>query len=308
MVHFEPAAERTEIIARYEEMRFGMFIHFGMITFLKKPFCGAVKGPLPPSEAYSPTDLDVDQWISVAKEAGMQYAVLTVKHWLGFALWDSEYTDYDVSSSGNETDVVAEFVKAGRRHGIEPCFLYTVGQDKAHREVRGMSEDEWYRHAYNQIAELLTNYGPITSIWFDGMGLGDYPQAQVQKTYDVVKSLQPDCLVVMHDPGIRGRWPTDVFQPGRRLPPPEGHNPWIKRDGKTYYVPMDVINTVVEGWFWKPNADLKPLTDLLSLYCDVTGRGANFTLSVAPDREGRLPADQVQRLMELAEAIGKMNE
>jgi alpha-L-fucosidase len=285
-----------------------MFIHFGMITFLEKPFCGAIKGPLPPSKTYCPTKLDVDQWISVAKEAGMQYAVLTVKHWLGFALWDSEYTDYDVSTSGNKTDVVAEFVKACRRHGVAPCFLYTIGQDLAHRRVKGLSEDEWYKHALNQVRELLTNYGPITSMWFDGMGVGDYPQARVQKAYDEVKSLQGDCLVVVHDPGLRGRWPTDVFQPGRRLPPSEGHNPWMKRNGRTYYIPMDIINTVVEGWFWKPDAHLKPVTDLFRLYRNVTGRGANFTLSVAPDREGKLPHNQVQRLMGLAEAIRRLNK
>jgi len=88
-IQFEPATERTEVIVRYEEMRYGMFIHFGMITFLEKPFCtvGLLKVPLPPPETYCPTKLDVDQWISVAKDVGMRYAVLTVKHWLGFALW-----------------------------------------------------------------------------------------------------------------------------------------------------------------------------------------------------------------------------
>ena len=300
---FEPATERTEAIARYEQMQYGMFIHYGVNTYLEKPFCtiGTKKIPLPPLEIYNPTKLDVDQWVATAKKAGMQYAVLTVKHWLGFALWDSKYSDYDVAASGNKTDVVAEFVKACRKYEIAPCFLYSVGQDMAHRKEKGMTEDEWYELAFNQIRELLTNYGPIATMWFDGMGK-DFPAERAQQTYDIVKSLQPNCIVVMHDPSQFGTWPTDVFQPGRDVPQKK-HNPKMEHNGKTYYLPMDILGTVVENWFWRPDARLASKAELLNLYRNITGRGANFTLGAAPDREGKLPDDQVERLMELAEAI-----
>ncbi len=307
----EPATQRTEIVARYEDMRFGMFIHFDVNTFRDAPSClmsSLTKGPLPPAQIYCPTDLDVDQWVAVAKQAGMRYAVLTVKHWLGFALWNSRYTDYDASASGNPTDVVAEFVAACRQHAVAPCFLYTVAQDMAHRRDKGMAEDEWYEHAFNQIRELLTQYGPIAAMWYDGLGSGDYPRERVQQAYDTVKSLQPDCLVVVHDPGQCGWWPTDVYQPGRTPPPPEGHNPWVERCGKTYYTPADVIDTIVGSWFWNPNEKPRPLEELLNNYREVTSRGANLTLGLGPDREGKLPADQVERLMELAEAIRERKE
>ncbi|NOY82859.1 MAG: alpha-L-fucosidase [Kiritimatiellaeota bacterium] len=302
----EPATERTDVLARYEEMRYGMFLHFDINTFREKPKClmsSFTKGPLPPPEIYCPTDLDVDQWISAAKEAGMRYAVLTVKHWLGFALWDSKYSDYDVAASGNRTDVVAKFVDACRKHSVAPCFLYTLTQDMAHRRDKGMGEDEWFAHAFGQVTELLTDYGPVTAMWYDGLGGGDFPPDLIPRAYALVKSLQPNCLVVVHDPGRRGWWPTDIFQPGRNAPPPEGHNPWMTHNGKTYYVPADVIDTVVESWFWNPEDRPRPLEDLLENYRRVTGRGANLTLGLAPDREGKLPADQVERLMELARVI-----
>ncbi|NIA16644.1 MAG: hypothetical protein GWP08_21550, partial [Nitrospiraceae bacterium] len=139
------------------------------------------------------------------------------------------------------------------------------------------------------------------------MGVEDYPEARVQQTYDTVKSLQPNCLVVMHDPGQSGRWPTDVFQPGRNLPAAGGHDPRMTRHGKTYYIPADVIDTVVEKWFWNPDVGPRPLADLLNGYREVTAHEANFTLNAGVNMQGRLPADQVNRLLELAEAIKQLD-
>ncbi len=136
MKKYEPTTERTDAIARYEELHYGMFIHFTMNTFLDQPFWAALEGPLPPSERYSPTELDVDQWITVANRAGMQYAVLIAKHYLGFALWNSKYTDYDVSTSGNKTDVVAEFIKACRERGVAPCLYTRLGSMWHTGEIR----------------------------------------------------------------------------------------------------------------------------------------------------------------------------
>ena len=306
---FEPATERTPAIARYEKLRYGVFFHFGIISFLDQSFQDAKNGPLPPSRTYCPTDLDVDQWIATAKKAGMRYAVLSVKHHLGHALWDSKYTDYDVATSGCKTDVVAEFVKACGKHGVAPCFLYSLGQDVAHRRDRALNDDEWYTHANGQITELLTNYGPITTIWFDGMGGGHFPERRVREAYETVKSLQPDCLVVMHAHGAYDRrlkrWPTDVLQLFLTQPPPQGHNPWMKQNGKTYYIPMEVVAVLFKerDWFWRPRQKPLPVASLLKPYRDATSRGANLTLTAAPDRTGKLPADQVERLLQLAEAI-----
>ncbi|MFV2068950.1 MAG: alpha-L-fucosidase [Pirellulales bacterium] len=229
----EPATERTAAIARYETLRYGVFFHFGIISFLDQSFQDTKNGPLPPSRTYCPTDLDVDQWITTAKKAGMRYAVLTVKHHLGHALWDSKTTDYDVATSGCKTDVVAEFVKACRRHGVAPCFLYSLGQDVAHRRDRALNNDEWYTHANSQITELLTNY-----------------------------------------------------------------------------IPREVVAVLFKehDWFWRAGQRPLPVATLLESYRDATGRGANWTLTAAPDKSGKLPADQVKRLLELGRRIQRLKQ
>jgi len=312
---FEPATERTKAIARYEGMRFGMFIHYTMSTFLDGPFWESFNGPLPPAKKYAPDKLDVDQWISTAARAEMRYAVLLAKHHLGFALWDSKYTDYDVATSGNTTDVVAEFVKACRKHNVAPGLFYTLGVDAAHRRDGGMTEDQWYEHARNQITELLTSYGPIAVLWLDAVHV--VPPARLQEAYDTVKSLQPDCLVaVNHGYGANGRrlrsWPVDIIGGERSLAPSDGHVPTIKHNGKTYYIPMETCDTIAvgthsKGWFWELDEQMKEVKrELLTLYRKTRSRRTNLLLNVAPDRDGRLPAATVQRLLELGAAIQKL--
>ena len=314
---FEPATERTPAIARYEEFRFGMFIHYTMGTFLDGPFWESFNGPLPPAKKYAPEKLDVDQWIRTAAGAEMRYAVLCAKHYLGFSLWDSKYTDYDVAASPVKTDVVGEFVTACRERGVTPGLYYALGADAAHRRHKGMTEDQWYTHANHQLTELLRDYGPIAVLWFDG--LGKVPPARLQQAYDTAKSLQPDCLVVgNHGHGSNGTqlrfWPVDIIAGERTLPPPEGHDPVMKHNGKTYYLPMETcdtsaVGTFSKGWFWEPGEQIKEVErELLSLYRKMRSRQTNLLLNVAIDREGRLPAATVERLLELGAAIRKLEE
>ena len=309
---FEPATERTAAIAHYEKLRFGMFVHYTINTFLDKPFWETLRGPLPSPRIYAPTKLDVDQWIATAKEAQMRYAVLTAKHYLGFALWDSKHTDYDVAASRDRTDVVGEFVKSCRRHGLEPGLYYALGVDAAHKSRKKMNDDQWYAHARSQITELLTHYGPIPVFWFDAMG--SVPQRRWQEIYDTIKSLQPDCLVITnHGHGSNGTrvrfWPTDVIAGERTLPPPEGHDPHISHDGKTYYIPMEVcdvsaVGTFSKGWFWEPGEQIKEVQrELVPLHRNTAARRANLLLNVTINRAGRIPETTVQRLRELGRTI-----
>jgi len=304
----EPATERTPVIARYEKLQYGMWINFGMMSMTGEHFTKIRTSPLPPPETYNPTGLDVDQWIATAKKAGMRYAVLDTKGWHGFCLWDSKTTEFDVAASPIKTDVVGEFVKACRKHGIAPCFSFSFVDASYEQRTGRHMFDQPDDYAKKQMTELLTNYGPITTIWFDGMGGGDFPQQRIRRAYDTVKSLQPDCLVVMHAPGAHNeplrRWPTDVVQFGEKLPPEDGHNPWLKHDGKTYYIPSEVLGWLTnlalrKGEKWTT----RPLATLVDIYRAATGRGANLAMLVWPDRQGRLPADQVERLLELAEAV-----
>lgn len=312
---FEPATERTPAIARYEGYRLGMFIHYTMSGYLDGSFWDTFNGPLPSAKKYAPSRLDVDQWISTAARAEMKYAVLTAHHQLGFALWDSEYTEFDVANSGNTTDIVAQYVKACEKHGVAPGLFYALGMDKAHRRDRKMTEEQWCNHARNQITELLTNYGPIPILWLDA--LPRISPEQLQTTYDMVKSIQPDCLIVgNHNYGANGRrirhFPVDIIAGERSLPPIDGHDPWIKYNDKTYYIPMETCDTLCvgthsKGWFWKPDEQLKEVKlELVPQYRKAVDKKANLLLNVGPNREGRLPEATVKRLLEFGVAIKRL--
>jgi len=114
-----PASQRTARLAEWEGLKYGMFLHFGISTFEGAEHS---RGQAP-STTYAPTQLDVRQWIQTARQAGMKYAVLTAKHVGGHCLWDSSNYDYDVATSGDKTDVVAEFMKACKEEDIKPPLL-----------------------------------------------------------------------------------------------------------------------------------------------------------------------------------------
>ncbi|HIQ21371.1 MAG TPA: hypothetical protein EYH34_09090 [Planctomycetes bacterium] len=179
------------------------------------------------------------------------------------------------------------------------------------------SDDQWYAHARNQITELLTDYGPIAVLWLDAAHV--IPPARLQEAYDTVKSLQPDCLVVVnHGYGANARriryWPLDIIAGERSLAPSDGHVPTIEHNGKTYYIPMETCDTIAvgthsKGWFWEPGEQMKEVQrELLTLYRKTRSRKTNLLLNAAPDRHGRLPATTVQCLLELGEAIRKLEK
>ena len=173
-------------LRQWEALQFGMFIHFGMSTFEGQEL------PLgnSPSTTYAPDRLDVDQWVSVARDAGMKYAVLTTKHVAGHCLWPSQHTDYHVGTSGNPTDVVEAFVNACDQRGIMPG-LYYCSWDNHHRfgsltrsdlvplgadtggplgplsepSTRAYTTRAYQEFQSAQIEELLTQYGNIGEVW-----------------------------------------------------------------------------------------------------------------------------------------------
>ncbi|MEK6570216.1 MAG: alpha-L-fucosidase, partial [Bacteroidota bacterium] len=162
-------------LRQWESLHFGMFIHFGMSTFDGDEFSKGDK----PSVLYAPDRLDVDQWIGVAKNAGMKYAVLTSKHVGGHCLWDSKVQfrgkefDYDVATSGNKTDVVADFVKACKKHGLTPglywCLLDFRNNSVPHgpQWTKGRLPDDFYQLARDQFTELIRRYPEVSYYWID---------------------------------------------------------------------------------------------------------------------------------------------
>jgi alpha-L-fucosidase len=317
----QPATERTAVVAEWESLKYGMFIHFGLSTFMQEEY-GKKK------EAncadYRPTQLDVDQWARVAKDAGMKYAVLTTKHCYGHCLWPSKHSDRTVAQSPVKDDVVKLFVEACRKHDVKPGFYYLLGWDNYHQPR--MTPDQYDELCRNQLTELLTGYGPIVELWLDiPWDLGPGNSQRLQRIYALVKKLQPDCLVCFnqsfwdgmgprtlrvtwnyHRETLNERvtlWPTDIVNGECTPPPKDGHVPRIGVGGTMYYLPMEVEDCLTEVWFHTGKNKPKPLDWRLNRYDEVVGRGANWLLDVAPDQTGRIPQDQVDALMELKRAL-----
>lgn len=328
-----------EQIGRWESLHYGMFIHFGINTFLEEELPRERVSPA----VYAPDRLDVDQWASVARDAGMKYAVLTAKHVTGHCLWPSRQTDYTVARSGNRTDVMSEFVEACRKRGVQPGFYYSAW-DNGHRfggkthsdpgygvfvkppdftQVReGMvihPDKPAYLCAYTsslyqdfvtaQIAELLTDYGPIAEVWIDIPGV--LGRGYRTFLYQHITTLQPEAVVVANHGMNNGAafreayaWPCDAISMEQNLPPEAGHDKWRTIQGREYCIPGECCITLGETWFYTPKDKPKPQSELVRLYEGCRNRGANLLLNVPPDKHGLIQQPYIDALGALGKTVG----
>ena len=305
----------------WRALQYGMFIHFGMSTFTGHEMDRGDK----PSTTYAPTDLDVDQWIRVARDAGMKYAVLTSKHVAGHCLWDSKVRfrgkefDYDVATSGNTNDVVAEFVKACKKYDVAPGLywcLYDEHNSSPPKGVGGNLTEEFFRFAQDQLTELISRYPDISYYWLDIPRVAS--EAQRRALYDLVKRLRPGTIVLFNygfaafGQDVQGAftiesskgvsWPTDVLNT-ERFPINTPFSPVQAWRGGTYRLGYEHCDTLAKNWFWVEGDRPRPIEELYRLYHKTTTAGGNLLLDVPPDRTGRIPDDSVKALMELKKAI-----
>lgn len=309
---------KLERLKTWEALGYGMFIHYGMSTYDSCEFSMGDK----PSDFYSPDKLDVDQWIKVARDAGMKYAVLTTKHVSGHCLWPTNYTDYHVGTSGNKTDVVSEFVKACEKYGIIPGFYY-CSWDNHHlygsltpsltKWEYAFTTEEYQQFQANQITELLTQYGKIGEVWIDIPKV--LPRGYRHKLYNLISSLQPDAVIMMNngtgngnDLSVESTWPTDLVAIERFLPDSlDGYKQWREIEEKLYYIPGEICDPIGREWFYvegdKPRSD----GELLGMYLVARARKTNLLLDVGPDKHGVIPQHYVDALMRLRENIDNFN-
>ncbi len=297
----------------WHALEFYGFLHFTVNTFTDKEWGYGDESPA----VFAPTDFDADQIVGVAKAAGMKGLILTAKHHDGFCLWPSEYTEHSVRSSpwrNGEGDVVREIADACRRHGLA-FGVYLSPWDRNHPEYGRPAYLTYFR---NQLRELMTGYGPLFEVWFDGANGGDGYYGGARETrridrltyYDwpntrqIVRDLQPgasmfsdagpDVRWVGNEKGIAGdpAWATlnrDDFAPGeadqKRLN--SGDRPG------THWVPAECDVSIRPGWFYHASEDdqVKSPSNLLDLYYQSVGRGASFLLNIPPDRRGRIHED-----------------
>ena len=311
-------------LKRWESLGYGMFVHFGMSTYVGEE---VPDGKTPPT-TYAPDRLDIGQWVSVARDAGMKYMVLTTKHVAGHCLWPSKHTGYTVANSTNKTNVVEKFCEACQRRGILPGFYYCSWDNHNRFGSKTPSDGGWegmnsfpkkqepldslppfttslYQSFQTaQLTELLTQFGPIAETWVDIPGvLGPGYRAFL---YNRIAELQPETVVMMNSGFGTGEtydaayaWPSDLIAIERRLPPPTGHKQWKTIAGKRCYMPAELCDPIGKQWFFVPNDPPRADQALLDQFNACRHRGVNFLLDVPPNKHGLIPQEHVAALMRL---------
>lgn len=295
----DPAA-----IANWQAKRFGMFIHFGPVSLTGKEI-GWSRGAETPIEVYdnlykdfNPTNFNAEAWVSVAKAAGMKYLVLTTKHHDGFCLWDTKFSDYNITKTPFQRDLVAELAAACKKQSL-PFGAYYSTCDWWHRDFplgspggtvkrESSNLDAYNKYLLNQIRELVTNYGPLVTIW------NDVPQmfeGRGAKTIQMVRALQPD-ITINDRTGDGGDYET----PEQRIGKYQDNRPW------------ESCMTICEQWSWKPDDKMKSLEQCLRTLVLCAGGDGNLLFNVGPMPTGEIEPRQVERLNEMGAWLKKYGE
>ncbi len=318
----ETKAQKDKRMAWFREARFGMFIHWGLYAvpageWKGKNFAGAsewlmysaqisAKDYHPLQAQFNPVKYDAKRWVQIAKDAGMKYIVITSKHHDGFALFDSKLTDWDIMNTPFKRDALKELAKACKEGGIKLCFYHSI-MDWTHpdyglrrpwdlRPEVPTNMDKYTVFMKGQLKELLTNYGDIGILWFDGEW---EPQAWTHERgvdlYHYVRSLQPKIIinnrVDVHRSGMAGMSAND--QAVGDYGTPEQEIPANGMPGLDWESCM----TMNGSWgFHKNDQSWKSAETLVHNVIDCASKGGNYLLNVGPTNLGEIPEASVQRL------------
>jgi alpha-L-fucosidase len=285
----------------WQRHEFVAFAHFGMNTFTDREWGDGKESP----RLFNPTDFDARQWAAVLQDAGVKLLILTAKHHDGFCLWPSRFTEHCVRNSPwreGRGDVVREVVDALREKRIR-VGLYLSPWDR-NQPTYGDSPkyNEYFR---NQLRELLTHYGVIDEVWFDG-ACGEGPNGKKQEYdwpsyYALIRELQPRALIAISGPDIR--WVGNESGVAR-----ENESSVVKRDGRLAWHPAECDVSIRPGWFYHASEDtkVKSLATLADIYFKSVGRNSVLLLNIPPDRRGRIADADVARLKEFGAFVRQL--
>lgn len=289
-------------IEEWKDARFGMFIHWGPVT-LKGTEIGWSRGrEIPVGEydnlykQFDAKNFNADDWVSVAKAAGMKYIILTTKHHDGFCLWNTRQTDYNIMNSPLKRDVVKELAEACKKQGIQfgtyystcdwhhPDFPLTSPGGSVTREKSDL--EAYTTYLKKQVAELLLNYGPLYVLWFDVPQKFDAVRGQ--GVIDFAHQIQPD-IIINNRTGAKG----DFDTPEQRVGGFQNTHPW------------ETCMTIADQWAWKPNDKVKSLEQCLQTLVRSAGGDGNLLFNVGPMADGRIEPLQIERLKEMGQWLQK---
>ena len=323
---YVPAPENVKAREWFQDARFGLFIHWGVYALpgegewvmqQKRITIPEYERDLPP--AFNPVKYDPAAWVAMAKAAGMKYITITSKHHDGFAMFDSKVSDYDiVEKTPYGKDVLKALAEECRKAGLK-LFFYHSQLDWHHpdyfprgRTGRFAGRDEkgdfnkYLDYMDAQLKELLTNYGDVGGIWFDGMW--DKPDAEwrLGQTYKLIHDLQPAALVGSNH--HLKPCPGEDFQMFEKDLP--GHNTaGFNEKAEIGTLPKEMCDTINNSWgFNKNDGSYKSTRALVQLLVKSAGYDANFLLNVGPRPDGSIQPDFVKRLAEVGDWLKSKGE
>jgi alpha-L-fucosidase len=308
---------------RWQEMEYYAFVHFSLNTYTDQSW-GYGNEDI---NLFNPEKLDCRQWARICKEAGMKGIILTAKHHSGFCLWPSNYTEYSVKNApwkNGKGDVVREMAEACKEYGLK-LGIYVSPWDRNHPDY---GKPEYITYFRNQIKELLTNYGPIFEIWFDGAngGTGYYGGADENRkidrttyydwknTYMMIRELQPD-IMIWNDGGDRGdlRWVGTesgyVGETNWSLLNGTGEVEWAMLhhglESGDSWVPAEVNTSIRPEWFYHPNEDskVKTVPHLMETYYNSIGRNGTLLLNFPIMPNGLIHENDEKAALEFAATV-----
>jgi len=289
-----------------------IFFHFGMNTFTGKEWGDGTESP----SLFNPTELDVRQWVKTIKDAGFKCAILTAKHHDGFCLWQSKYTEHSVKNSpykNGKGDIVREFTDACLEYGIK-AGIYLSPWDR-HEESWGKEE---YNDFYcNQLEELLTNYGKIWEVWWDGAGSTE-AHYDWDRWAQTVRKLQSDAVIfgsLGATPYVDVRWVgNEKGIAGKPCYATIDKSSLIKeitselnsgKIGGDAFIPAEVDVSIRPGWFYHSHQDMQVRSPkkLLKLWFNSIGSNAGLLLNIPPDTRGLVHESDAKSLKEFTSIL-----
>jgi len=291
----KPAPQQTA----WQDLEFGVILHFSTNTFLDREWGDGTADP----KIFNPAEFDPDQWMKAIRDSGAKYVVLVAKHHDGFCLWPTEQTDYSIRKSpwkDGKGDVVGDVARAARKYGLR-FGVYLSPWDRHEPKYNDPAAYDKYYLA--ELEELATRYGDLVEFWLDGAGSAGHVY-NFTKIIETLRTYQPN-TIVFADTGLfeygDARW---VGTESGTV----GYENWnvIDRHGYLRWRPVEADTPLrKEHWFWHPKDEgsLKSVDELVTVYEETVGRGAQLMLGVAPDNRGLLPDMDAARLREFGEAI-----
>lgn len=315
---------------KWQETEFYAFIHYGVNQFTDREWGDGQEDP----QIFDPRQLDTDQWCASFAEAGMKGAIITAKHHDGFCLWATQYTTHCVTASPYKKDIVAQVALSCRKYGLKLGIYLSPWDRHDARYGQGKEYDDYF---CNQLTELLTGYGDVFCVWFDG-ACGEGPNGKKQvydwsRYYAVIRQLQPEAVISVCGPDVRwcgneaghcraSEWsvvPASMVDNEKvqeksqkeddslfRKRIPSGNEDLGSRDvlkdaEELIWYPAEVNTSIRPGWFYHQAEDesVRSLEELTNVYLQSAGGNATFLLNIPPHPQGYIAPPDVQRLREI---------